>query len=164
MAITFKYKNHLSLSYAPGISIPGKDGLPGKKGISGNSMYFVDFDLDNSYSIDLALQKIENNKILTNDSNLDINSRPYKANDILISNTGNVYKIVNSTGNELKTKNYKFDIKTASQIDSHAPQPIQESFTFTAIFNFSYYLYKTAKNLSQDYYSTNFLKFQLPLH
>lgn len=111
MAITFKYRNHLSLSYAPGISVPGKDGLPGKKGISGNSMYFVDFDLDNSYSIDLALQKIENNKILTNDSNLDINSRPYKANDILISNTGNVYKIVNSTGNEFKTKNYKFDIK-----------------------------------------------------
>ena len=30
---------------------------------------------------------------------------------ILISNTGNVYKIVNSAGNELKTKNYKFDIK-----------------------------------------------------
>lgn len=111
MAITFKYRNHLSLSYAPGISIPGKDGLPGKKGISGNSMYFVDFDLDNSYSIDLALQKIENNKILTNDSNIDINSRPYKANDILISNTGNVYKIVEAVNNEAKAKNYKFDIK-----------------------------------------------------
>lgn len=119
MAITFKYKNHLSLSYAPGISIPGKDGLPGKKGISGNSMYFVDFDLDNSYSIDLALQKIENNKILTNDSDISINQRPYKANDILISNTGNVYKIVTAKNDKLKTKNYKFDIKFLGKI--HKP-------------------------------------------
>lgn len=111
MAITFKYRNHLNLSYAPGVSYPGKDGLPGKKGISGNSMYFVDFDLDNSYSIDLALQKIENNNILTNDSNLTVNNRPYKVNDLLVSNTGNVYKIVEAVNDEAKAKNYKFDIK-----------------------------------------------------
>lgn len=109
MAVTFKYRNHMNLSYAPGISIPGKDGPAGKKGTSGNSMYFVDFELNDSYSIDLALQKIENNKILTNDSNLDINSRPYKANDLLVSNSGNVYKIINSSGDT--SKNYKFDIK-----------------------------------------------------
>ena len=63
MATVFKYKTPVNRNYAPGFVKPGLDGYVGNKGRSGNAVYFVDFDLDNSYDIEMALQKIENNFI-----------------------------------------------------------------------------------------------------
>lgn len=109
MAIVFKYKNATSLSYAPGFTNAGVDGDEGMQGVSGNTVYFVDYDLDNSYSIQLALQRIENNQLLSSTSNKNISDRPYKENDLLMSKSGNIYQIV--LANQTSAQNYKFDIK-----------------------------------------------------
>jgi hypothetical protein len=114
MGLTFKYKNLSSLSYAPGQARAGADGEKGKQGKTGNTVYFIDYDLDNSYTIQLALQKIENNQILSSTSDKKIDNqtdggRPYKENDIILSSSGNVYKIV--LAKQTSAQNYKFDIE-----------------------------------------------------
>ncbi len=118
MAIVFKYRNKSNLSYAPGFSTPGEDGNEGKQGTSGNTVYFVDYDLDNSYSVQLALQRIENNQILTSVANKSIASRPYKENDLLISKSGKVYKIVLAP--VTSAQNYKYDIQYLGSIRDKA--------------------------------------------
>ena len=75
MATVFKYKTPVNRNYAPGFVKPGLDGSVGNKGRSGNAVYFVDFDLDNSYDIEMALQKIEHNFILSNDSTKKLEGR-----------------------------------------------------------------------------------------
>ena len=118
MAIVFKYRNKSNLSYAPGFATPGEDGNEGKQGTSGNTVYFVDYDLDNSYSVQLALQRIENNQILTSVANKSIASRPYKENDLLISKSGKVYKIVLAP--VTSAQNYKYDIQYLGSIRDKA--------------------------------------------
>ena len=115
MSVVFKYKHPCSYEYAPGYVNIGIDGEQGKQGSSGNAMYFTDFELDNSYDIELALQKIENNYILSNDSVIQLKGRKYKVNDIILSNSGNCYKLVKSSTKSL-FKNYKFDIKFLGKI------------------------------------------------
>ena len=124
MGIVFKYKNKSNLSYAPGLASPGIDGSEGKQGISGNTVYFVDYDLDNSYSIQLALQRIENNQILSSLSNKNISSRPYKENDLLISKNRKVYKIVLAP--VTSAQNYKYDIQYLGSIRDKAIPPISK--------------------------------------
>lgn len=119
MAIVFKYKNATSLSYAPGFANAGIDGEEGKQGISGNTVYFIDYDLDNSYSIQLALQRIENNQLLSSTSRESIEDRPYKENDLLMSKNGNIYKIV--LANQTSAQNYKFDIVSLGTIRDAKP-------------------------------------------
>ena len=114
MALTFRYKNLASLSYAPGTAKAGENGDIGKQGTSGNTLYFIDYDLDNSYAIQLALQRIENNQILSSTRDKTINDRPYKENDIIISSSGKTYRIINSK--ESSAKNYKFDIEVLGAI------------------------------------------------
>ncbi len=58
MSVVFKYKHPCSYEYAPGYVNIGVNGEQGKQGSHGNAMFFTDYELNNSYDIELALQKI----------------------------------------------------------------------------------------------------------
>ena len=98
MPIIFKYKNPINVSYAPGRTNIGEDGELGSIGKAGNALYFTNLELDNSYNIELTLQKIENNIILSS-SNFGNTTkiREYKINDLILSSSGKCYKIIQST-------------------------------------------------------------------
>ena len=115
MPIVFKYKNPINVSYAPGRTNIGEDGELGSMGKAGNALYFTNLELDNSYNIELTLQKIENNIILSSSSIGNITKiREYKINDLILSNSGKCYKIIQSTSESL-FKNYKYDIEYIGQ-------------------------------------------------
>ena len=115
MPIVFKYKNPINVSYAPGRTNIGEDGELGSIGKAGNALYFTNLELDNSYNIELTLQKIENNIILSS-SNFGNTTkiREYKINDLILSSSGKCYKIIQSTSESL-FKNYKYDIEYVGQ-------------------------------------------------
>lgn len=150
MAIVFKYKNQCSLSYAPGFATPGNDGNVGKQGISGNTLYFIDYDLDNSYSIQLALQRIENNQILSSVASKTIKDRPYKENDLLLSKSGKMYKIKAAT--VTSAQNYKFDIEYIGSMHENNSTAISKAIIYditgTRINKLDV---KTGDTLSYDY-------------
>ena len=125
MAINFKYKAQANYEYAPGYVSMGSDGDPGAKGANGNNLYFSDFDLDNSYDMDLALQKIENNYLLSNIDNVELKDREYKAGDIILSSNGCVYRIKEPTSLSLY-KNYKFDLEYMGRIHKESYNDISE--------------------------------------
>ena len=115
MPIVFKYKNPINVSYAPGRTNIGEDGELGSMGKAGNALYFTNLELDNSYNIELTLQKIENNIILSSSNIGNITKiREYKINDLILSNSGKCYKIIQSTSESL-FKNYKYDIEYIGQ-------------------------------------------------
>ena len=115
MPIIFKYKNPINVSYAPGRTNIGEDGELGSMGKAGNALYFTNLELDNSYNIELTLQKIENNIILSSSNIGNITQiRDYKINDLILSNSGKCYKIIQSTSESL-FKNYKYDIEYIGQ-------------------------------------------------
>ena len=122
--IVFKYKNSLERAYAPGIADSGEDGLRGDKGIAGPCMYYVGYDLDNSYSINLALQKIENNILLSDESTEHLpGERTYKNQDLIISTSGQLYMLKNAP----EGSTYKFNIQPIGQFirdDVNDPNPI----------------------------------------
>lgn len=123
MPIIFKYKNPINLSYAPGIVTSGSDGDTGKSGNTGISLYFSDFEFNNSYDIELGLQKIENNYILSSDNFLKLpDGHAYKENDLILSNTGKCYRIISSNISST-FKNYTYDIECIGYIQKHdSPQ------------------------------------------
>jgi len=110
MPSVFKYKHPCSYEYAPGYVNIGINGASGKRGPYGNAVYFTDFELDNSYNIELALQRIENNYVLSSLKIIQLKNREYMVNDIILSNGGNCYRLVKSSSESL-FKNYKFDIE-----------------------------------------------------
>lgn len=110
MPAVFKYKHPCSYEYAPGYVNIGVDGEPGKRGVYGNAVYFTDFELDNSYNIELALQRIENNYVLSSLHIVQLKNRAYMVNDIILSNGGNCYRLIKSSSKSL-FKNYRFDIE-----------------------------------------------------
>ena len=117
MPIVFKYNNPVNVSYAPGVVETGDDGSVGANGEPGNSIYFTNFEFDNSYNIELALQKIENNYILSDDNFTQIKSiREYKVNDLILSTSGNCYRIISSQDESI-FKNYKFNIEYIGTIN-----------------------------------------------
>lgn len=118
MAVVFKYKNPVSRNYAPGFVKCGLDGSVGNKGRSGNAVYFVDFDLDNSYDIEMALQKIENNYVLANDSIKQLEGREYMVNDLLLSNSGKCYRIIEASEDSV-FNNFKYDIEFLGAIKNN---------------------------------------------
>lgn len=124
MSVVFKYKNSLERAYAPGIADSGEDGLRGDKGIAGPCIYYVGYDLDNSYSINLALQKIENNILLSDESTAKLpGERKYKNQDLIISTSGQCYMLVDAP----EGSTYSFNIKSIGQIardDVNDPNPI----------------------------------------
>lgn len=115
MGVVFKYKTSCSQEYTPGYVSTGVDGVRGAQGKNGNALYFVDYDLDNSYDIELALQKIENNYILSSKSTKQLNTRKYQVNDLLMSSNGVCYRLVYSSSESLFT-NYTFDIERLGKI------------------------------------------------
>lgn len=129
MPIIFKYKNPIGLSYAPGTVVNGDDGEQGNQGEYGNSIYFSNFDFDNSYDIELALQKIENNYILSSDNFTKIpDERKYKENDLILSSSGKCYRITKQNSEEFS--NYTYNIEYIGPITNKtAPKISYVSFT-----------------------------------
>lgn len=132
MSIVFKYKHSLERAYAPGIADSGENGEKGNKGIAGPCIYYVGYDLDNSYSINLALQKIENNLVLSDESSVTLpEGRTYKNNDLIISVSGQCYRLRTSSQRQMK-----FEIENIGQIiknDINDPNPITN--VYLVIFN-----------------------------
>ena len=111
MAIIFKYKNPINVSYAPGFVKGGTNGRQGAQGVTGNALYFVDYELDNSYNVELALQRIEKGYVLGSTSMNKIeNYRKYKVNDLILTGTGKIYRLIPST-TDSTFKNYKYDFE-----------------------------------------------------
>ena len=160
MGVVFKYKDSLEYAYAPGIADSGEDGDRGDKGLAGPCIYFVGYDLDNSYSISLALQKIQNNLVLSDEKTAALpGDRVYKNNDIIISVSGQCYRLVEDTGSE-----YGFNIEYTGQIsknDVNDPNPILKVL-FIALDNNSTYFSKRYSNSQNacvpptNYISQNF--------
>ena len=90
---SFKFKKPINWAYAPGLATAGIDGSIGNPGADGNAIYFIDYELDNSYNIELAQQKLENNFTLSGNSLQISEKRKYHSGDIIISNAGNCYRI-----------------------------------------------------------------------
>jgi hypothetical protein len=138
MAVVFKYKHPCSYEYAPGFVNIGVDGEQGERGIAGNAVYFTDTDLDNSYNIELALQQIENNYILSSTKINQLKGRTYKVNDILLSSNGKCYRLIESNLNSL-FKNYKFDIEFLGSLHkssfNNATRVIAYDFTNSKIYD-----------------------------
>lgn len=132
MPIIFKYKNPINLSYAPGIVIGGEDGDPGKNGKSGTSIFFSDFEFNNSYDTELALQKIENGYVLSSNNFLKLpEGHRYKENDLILSTSGMCYRII-SVSEESTFKNYTYDIEYLGHIQ-HKETPVISYVEFTDI-------------------------------
>lgn len=140
MSVVFKYKHPCSYEYAPGYVNIGVNGEQGKQGSHGNAMYFTDYELNNSYDIELALQKIENNYVLSNNTIIQLQGREYKVNDIILSNSGNCYKLIESSSKSL-FKNYKFDISFLGKIHkssfNHSSRLVAYDFTNSKIYDSS---------------------------
>jgi hypothetical protein len=92
--LTFKFKKPINYAYAPGLTKAGKNGPDGERGADGNALYFIDYELDNSYVIELTQQKIENNYMLSGESEQISNERSYHEGDIIVTNNGNCYMLV----------------------------------------------------------------------
>ena len=171
MATDFRYKTPVNRNYAPGFVKPGLDGYVGNKGRSGNAVYFVDFDLDNSYDIEMALQKIENNFILANDSIKKLEGREYAVNDLLLSNSGKCYRIIESSPDSI-FNNFKYDIEFLGAIKNNTDNNIKHVRIYD-VTGLRFYSKKTGKliksydprqrscwvnNRTEKPYSTDFYK------
>lgn len=171
MATVFKYKTPVNRNYAPGFVRPGLDGSVGNKGRSGNAVYFVDFDLDNSYNIEMALQKIEHNFILANDSIKKLEGREYAVNDLLLSNSGKCYRIIESSPDSV-FNNFKYDIEFLGAIKNNTDNNIKHVRIYD-VTGLRFYSKKTGKliksydprqrscwvnNRTEKPYSTDFYK------
>lgn len=129
MPIIFKYKTPINLSYAPGTVLNGDNGEQGNQGEYGSSIYFSDFDFDNSYDIELALQKIENNYVLSSDNFSKIpEERKYKENDLILSSSGKCYRLTKRNSEDFS--NYTYNIEYIGPvIDKIAPKVSYVLFT-----------------------------------
>lgn len=96
-SLTFRFKKPINYAYAPGLTKAGKDGTEGNPGADGNALYFIDYELNNSYIIELTQQKLENNYVLSGESEQISDRRGYHSGDIIVSNSGNCYRIVEGT-------------------------------------------------------------------
>lgn len=92
-SISFRFKKPVNWAYAPGLTKAGADGSVGKTGFDGNAIYFIDYELNNSYNIELAQQKLENNFTLSGNSVQISEDREYHSGDIIISDRGSCYRI-----------------------------------------------------------------------
>lgn len=110
---SFRFKKPINWAYAPGLTKAGADGSVGNPGSDGNAIYFIDYELNNSYNIELAQQKLENNFTLSGNSSQISEEREYHSGDIIVSNKGNCYRI--EKGDD---PYYTFSIKYIGKISS----------------------------------------------
>ncbi len=90
---SFRFKKPINWAYAPGLTKAGADGSTGNAGLDGNAVYFIDYELNNSYNIELAQQKLENNFTLSGNSVQISENRTYHSGDLIITSSGNCYRI-----------------------------------------------------------------------
>lgn len=90
---SFRFKKPVNWAYAPGLTKAGVDGSAGNRGTDGNAIYFIDYELNNSYNIELAQQKLENNYTLSGNSVQISEEREYHSGDLIISDSGSCYRI-----------------------------------------------------------------------
>lgn len=90
---SFRFKKPINWAYAPGLTKAGADGSVGNPGKDGNAVYFIDYELNNSYNIELAQQKLENNFTLSGNSVQISENRTYHSGDLIITSSGNCYRI-----------------------------------------------------------------------
>ena len=114
-SISFRFKKPINWAYAPGLTKAGKDGSVGNPGSDGNAIYFIDYELNNSYNIELAQQKLENNFTLSGNSSQISEEREYHSGDIIISDKGNCYRI--EKGDD---PYYTFSIKYIGRISTES--------------------------------------------
>lgn len=92
MPIVFKYKHNNCDSFAPGFTKGSGRGADGDVGESGNTLFFLDTEISDSYSMNLILEKIQNNYTVSG-ANIDMSARPYKTGDLFCSPQGEYYKL-----------------------------------------------------------------------
>lgn len=92
-SLSFKFKKPINWAYAPGLTKAGADGSIGNTGKNGNAVYFIDYELNNSYNVELAQQKLENNFTLSGNSIQMNENRTYHSGDLIITSNGNCYRI-----------------------------------------------------------------------
>lgn len=88
--------------YAPGIATYGAKGKIGIAGINGKSCFFCTYNINISEELNIVNRKIQSNELLSEYKELTLN-REYQVNDIIIDNTGSIYKIstIDSSTNKL---------------------------------------------------------------
>lgn len=112
-SLSFKFKKPISCAYAPGRTNIGKQGEDGNPGENGSALYFIDYELNNSYIIELTQQKLENGYVLSGESEKISDTREYHIGDIIITNSGNCYRLVKGSGY------YTFDITYIGRISNN---------------------------------------------
>ena len=127
---SFKFKKPINWAYAPGISKPGDDGSIGKPGNDGNAIYFIDYELNNSYNIELAQQKLENNYTLSGNSSQINEERKYHSGDIIVSNKGNCYRIEKDNDSY-----YTFSIKYMGKLSPEIANEFKVKISYLVVFS-----------------------------
>lgn len=90
-----------------------QSGTEGKNGIPGSSLYFIDYDLSNSYYKELIIKRIENNYILSSNKGTKLIGRTYCIGDIIMTQNLNIYRIIESINT---TSTHKYDIEYIGSI------------------------------------------------
>lgn len=142
-SLSFKFKKPINCAYAPGRTTIGKKGEDGDSGENGTALYFIDYELNNSYIIELTQQKLENNYMLSGESEKISDVRKYRFGDLIISNSGNCYRIIKGTGY------YTYDIEYIGRISS----TIDEN-EYSVI---SVYMYELSDSSTYNYIQDGFV-------
>ena len=139
-SLTFRFKKPINYAYAPGLTKAGIDGGEGNPGADGNAVYFIDYELNNSYIIELTQQKLENNYMLSGESELISDKRGYHTGDIIISNQGNCYRIVKGTDSY-----YTYGIEYLGRISGKDTDDIPKTVTEVRVYEFRTQDYPSAQ-------------------
>jgi hypothetical protein len=90
----------------------GINGNKGSDGVSGSSLYFIDYDPSNSYYKELVQKRLESNYILSSNNSTKLSSRTYRTGDIIMANNKNMYRVIDAESDS----KYKFDIEYVGTI------------------------------------------------
>jgi len=134
--------------YTPGIPGYGQMGSTGDTGDTGSSVYYCAFDLSNSNELATANLYIQENKELSNNTDVQI-SGEYQENDIIIDCTGGIYKLVSGeTGIEIS----QYNSKSSTSIYASTAENITglDVYCATAFLNTSMYCWKITGNYEQS--------------
>lgn len=88
--------------YAPGIATYGPKGHVGIDGIDGKSCFFCTYNISISEELAIVNRKLRNNELLSEYKDVVLN-REYQEGDIVIDNTGCIYKVsvIDTSTNDL---------------------------------------------------------------
>lgn len=92
--ITYKNNSNLfSNSFTSSYINPSNKGEDGEDGKTGTSLYFTNYDISNDYYKDIVLRKIQNNTLLSSDSDVQLEGRIYVDGDLVLTNDKYMYQI-----------------------------------------------------------------------